>query len=331
MIIIGSRALLFRLLQTEEVTRRLDKADYDVIMSFDEYVNWHDTYRDYIKSAHLTNENKFKVVVIKDDVRKVYEIEIAFDIQSQSTSVELLMHYKNKPQVTDATVEGFFGESYRALTLEYQALTKRSHLIYPVHFEKNMSDYQLFKRLLGDFERDELMQQYYTLRFNEAKERYNQRTPNLNVTTEDFFSSKLAVPNYFVHDDIHEAMAHHDRPIFTMMQPDPSKAWCSKEMFFNLPFEYQVQCVQEEAYVIALERYIIPQYGNDWEDYFESYKKAVKRICTTLTSGWFRSFAIENYQAVIANYNPDFVEIFKTKVEQGKVRPIRDDVPKMIA
>lgn len=331
MIIIGSKALLFRLPKTEEVIKRMEKADYDVMMTFNEFIMWSELNDKYIKSSHPSQENKYRVVVVKDGVRKVYEIEVGVDVESMSTSTELLLHYKNKPLVTDNIVEGFLGETYRTLKPEYLMLTKRSHLMYPVHFEKNMDDYQLLKNMLGDFEKDELMEKYYTLRLNEAKARYKQRTPNLNVTTEDFFSSKLNVPNYFVHDDIHEVMAHHDRPVFTMMQRDPSKAWCEKDMFFALPFEYQVQAVQEEAYVIALERYIIPQYGDDWNNYFESYKKALKRICTSLTSGWFRDFAIENYDKAVEWYNPNFVKKFKDAVDSGRVKPQLKNVPQMIS
>lgn len=329
MIILGSKALLFRLPQTEEVLARDERADYDVIMTFEEFVEWHETYNEYITASHPRSLEKYKVVVVIDGVRKVYEIELA----NEGSSAQLLID--NKEQVTDHTVNGFLGESFDAIKLEYQMLTKRSHLIYPVHFEKNIADYELLKSLVGEHYVSGLKKEYYDLRLSEAKERYNQRTPNLNVTTEDFFSSSLNVPHYFVHDHIHEVMAHHEIPVFSMIQKDPSKAWCDKDLFFDLPYEYQVQCVQEEAYVIALERYIVPQYGDDWMDYKGAYDKAVKRICTTLTSGWFRTFAIDNYGEIMRQYNPDFVKIFKSAVDSGEVHLIEGktikDLPKMIA
>lgn len=317
MIVIGSKALLFRLKQTEEVIYRNERSDFDVIMSVQEFSEWTEKYYEHISSLVPTKENKYKAVLYKNCQRKVYEIELGFD----GTSAKFLLD--NISSVTDGFVlHGFLGESMYSLNLRYLLLTKKSHLIYPVHFEKNINDYHLIKSYLGDFELDELMKEYFDMRSKEAKERYKQRTPKLNVTTEDFFSSKLNVPHYFVHDHIHEVMAHNDEPVYKKMQPDPSMAWCAKDMFFNLPYDMQIQAVQEEAYVIALERYIVPQYGDNHEDHFEMYKNALKRICTTLCSGWFREFAIENYPEAIRRYNPNFVHILKDAVTTGKIKPI---------
>jgi hypothetical protein len=44
--------------------------------------------------------------------------------------------------------------------------------------------------------------------------------------------------------------------------------------------------------VIALERFLIP--GLDQYAY-SAYNKALKKVCTSLTSGWFRDFAIWNW------------------------------------
>lgn len=311
MIIIGSKAFLHQLDREED--RRFFTSDYDVIMSFSDFNTWAKLNRPFIKSMNPTQASKYRVIILKEGVRKLYEIELAIE----GTSSRFLLDHKD--EVTTGAVKGMLGESYAALSLPYQLLTKRSHLIYPVHFEKNMEDYQTLKMKLGSFDQDEHMKTYYQLRADEAKARYKQKTPRLNVTTEDFFSSKLAVPSYFVHDHLHELMAHHEKPVYTMMQKDSSKAWCEKDMFLDLPYEYQVQSVQEEGYVIALERYIIPQYGEDAQDYFECYKKALKRICTTLTSGWFRNFAIENYDEAIRQYNPNFVQVFKNAVASEKI------------
>ncbi|MFF2531234.1 hypothetical protein ACFVS2_20240 [Brevibacillus sp. NPDC058079] len=313
MIVIGSKALLHQLKQEDD--ERFTKSDFDVIMSLSDFSMWHKAHLPYIVTMIPSHGNKYRVIVIKDGIRKLYEIELA----TEGTSSRFLLDHIE--EVTSGTVQGVFGENYASLTLSYQMLTKRSHLIYPVHFEKNMEDYQLLKNILGDLNKDEYMETYYNLRYEEAKKRYKQKTPKLNVTTEDFFSSKLAVEPYFVHDDLHELMAHNDRPVYTMMQKDNSKAWCEKEMFYALPYEYQVQAVQEEGYVIALERYIIPQFGDSWEDHFECYKKALKRICTTLTSGWFREFAIENYDEAVRRYNPEFVSIFKDAYMSGRIKP----------
>ena len=312
MIIIGSRALTHMLTLHGRVT---EKTDYDVIMSVEEFMEWQDKYKSYIVSLFPRSANKYKAIVRKNGLKVQYEIELGLE----GTSSRFLLDRKGKVCATVGF--GFLGEKLGILSLKYQLLTKRSHLIYPIHFEKNVSDYHFLKSVLGDFPQDETMQEYYKLRYDEAATRNKQRTPKLNVTTEDFFSSKLAVPNYFVHDHIHEMMAHDGVPMYTKMQPDPKMAWCSKDMFFNLSHKEQVQCVQEEAYTIALERYIIPQYGEKCNDFFDCYKRALKRICTTLCSGWFRDFAIENYNKAIEWYDPMFAYKFVHSVTMGKISP----------
>jgi hypothetical protein len=256
MIIIGSRALSYQLLLSDRIS---EKTDYDVAMSEVEFNNWVQMYGKYIKSLFPRSANKYKAIVLKDNKKVQYEIELGIE----GTSAKWLLDHLD--EVCQGTLNGFFGEKMNVMNLDYQLLTKRSHLMYPIHFEKNIEDYHTIKSIL-EIKRINLMDKYYKLRYDEAASRYKQRTPKLNVTTEDFFSSKLAVPNYFVHDYIHEMMAHDGVPMYTKMQPDPSMAWCSKDMFFKLTYKEQVQCIQEEAYVIALERYIIPQNGEKCND-----------------------------------------------------------------
>ena len=57
--------------------------------------------------------------------------------------------------------------------------------------------------------------------------------------------------------------------------------------------------------VIALERYLIPMVSKDQEI---SYNLALVRICTTLTKGWFRQFAIDNYPQ-LSNLDKDLLSI----------------------
>jgi hypothetical protein len=315
MIIIGSRAMA---LQFNHIRRVTAKTDYDVIMGNGEFPQWIEDNKSHIKSLIPRSANKYKAIVENVGKRVQYEIELGFE----GTSSKWLLDHKD--EVCYGTVTGFLSESFDALDPDYLLLTKRSHLIYPIHFEKNIEDYQFMKKRVTSYKNlindNPLMKEYYTLRANEAKERFKQKTPKLNVTTEDFFSSKLPVPTYFVHDHIHKIMAHDSVPMYTKMQPDPGSAWCSKDMFFNLSFREQIQCVQEEAYVIALERYIIPQFGDNCNDYRDCYKRAVKRICTTLTSGWFRDFAIENYDRVIAWYDGAYVEKFIKKFNEGEIK-----------
>src|SRR5947209_3794596 len=56
---------------------------------------------------------------------------------------------------------------------------------------------------------------------------------------------------------------------------------------------------------IALERYLIPMISKNQE---YSYLSALNRICTSLTKGWFRQFAIDNYPR-LSNLDKDLMPI----------------------
>jgi len=323
MIILGSKAMLSQLPATYHSDEfRLKNRDYDVIMTWEEFQKWQTTFESNIDTLYPTEGNKYKASVYNNfATQRQYEIEIAFP----GTSADFL--HRHLSSVSNGVeVKGLVGETFYALSLPYLLLTKRSHLIFPVHFEKNVKDYHLLKEYLGEFTRNEHMNTYYELRSKEAENRYKQRTPKLNVSNEDFFSSKLIVERFFIHDDIHETMKHHEKPVYEMMKKDFDSAWCEKDMFFELPHEMQVQAVQEEAYTIALERYIVPKHGSEWSNHFSCYERAVKRICTTLCSGWFRDFAIENYPTVMKQYNKDFVQKFISAYDNGDIKTIENKI-----
>src|SRR3954453_2867189 len=78
-----------------------------------------------------------------------------------------------------------------------------------------------------------------------------------------------------------------------------------KSLFQKIDYQTQLNCVKEEAMVIALERYLIPMTSKNHES---SYRSALVRICTTLTKGWFRQFAIDNYPR-LSNLDKDLLSI----------------------
>lgn len=83
----------------------------------------------------------------------------------------------------------------------------------------------------------------------------------------------------------------------------------SKDKFFSCHPNVQLYGVLEEAYVLALERHQIP--NNFKPDPKASFDIALEKICTSITSGWFREFAWENYYKVQELYSPNYVTKFK--------------------
>lgn len=149
------------------------------------------------------------------------------------------------------------------------------------------------------------------------------KTPSLNKTAEEFFDDHVSNKT-FIHDEIHAVMAHREKPMFEYIKVDTDLVKCSKEKFFALSPQDQMRCVLEEAYVIALERAIIPMLfdGKKLAPAESALDWALFRICTTLTSGWFREFAAENYPAIKAATDTQYVQKFLNAVDTGKIRRI---------
>lgn len=313
MIVLGSKALHINLNHDSE---RFHRSDIDVVMSLDEFHNFVAKNAQYLTKMVPTSATKFSVR-LKNTRTQHYEIEIAF-----KKSAQWLLNNHH------AIVAGHFtddcGNVFEVANLEILYLTKKAHIHYPIHYDKTIADYTLLKNKVNH-DIVQTFQTYFKLRSKEIKERMNKRLPRLNRTNTEFFDrSKNVVGYIFEHDDIHEAIKHYERPVYEMMKRDFSQAWCEKDMFYDLPQEYKIRCVQEEAYVIALERFIVLKKGP--QDHFEAYKAAVQRICTTLCSGFFRDFAVEHYFEVLEAYSPNYVALFTEKLLNGEVNKL-DHVP----
>ena len=133
-----------------------------------------------------------------------------------------------------------------------------------------------------------------------TKATYPQGNPKLNKSNMEFFDDPVA--KVYDHDFLHELYAYEDRPMFEKLKrPEQfDLAWCTKDLWDDLSQTQKLQCVAEETYVIATERFMVP---NNWDFATKrAYYHALKKVCTTLTSGWFRDFAIDNFPQVYSLY-----------------------------
>ena len=217
---------------------------------------------------------------------------------------------------------GNLGGGIRYASPEVLLSLKKSHIHFPIKFQKHIKDYNL----LLDFLKEDKLANITKINFKETELRFGKlKTPSLKKSTRKFFDQSEGYLKYFyVHDDIHQVMAHYDRPIYEDMQTTSESAWCQKELWDNFSFEKKAKCVLEEAYVIALERKIIPML-NGVSDVVSS-KKALEwslmRICTTLCSGWFRQFAADNYSRICEYVNHQYVQKFLEAEQMGKIKKI---------
>ncbi|KAL7325905.1 hypothetical protein PS15p_208324 [Mucor circinelloides] len=110
---------------------------------------------------------------------------------------------------------------------------------------------------------------------------------NLNVSNDDLF-----VTCHIPRDDIHTMVMYGDEPIYAGLKTDKSKAMLSGELVEQTPYEKEIHGVKEEAMVISLERFLLPKLTSEAAS---AYRSALIRICTTLTKGWFRQFAVDSF------------------------------------
>ncbi len=195
-------------------------------------------------------------------------------------------------------------------SLKGLALIKRSHLHRDRNFDKHITMYHkwILPNLDEDFTPDDI--DFLKERARLTKKAYPAGNPNLNQSNEDFFDD--AVDKKYDHDWLHELYAYGDEPVYMKMKVDKSKAWCEKDMWENLPTLQKLQCVSEETYVIATERFLVP---SDYKVPAKlAYIKSLKKVCTTLTSGWFRDYAIDNYPTVINMYDQNMIDNVKVKL-----------------
>lgn len=206
-----------------------------------------------------------------------------------------LNNYKMEAFATNITY--FKGVRLSVLDLEGLRIVKRSHLWREYNFEKHMRHYvrhilpMSSKYGLDVSKHHKLLAERTAL----TMEAFPQNNPKLNVTKEEFFDDYVV--KKYDHDLIHEIVAHYPKPIYMMMQSDDSKVWCDKDKWNRFTKQQKLECVAEEAYVIAAERFLIP---TNWKkSKRNSFNWAMNKICTTLTSGWFRDFAIDNYATIL--------------------------------
>jgi len=202
---------------------------------------------------------------------------------------------------------------------------KKSHIHFPLYFDKHIKDYSF---LYKHFDGVDSLRETTKMAFKDVEKRIGKlKTPSLNKSLTEFFGqSKGFVKSYFIHDDIHKAVAHYDEPLYLRMQRDKTLARCERDMWDKFSYEDKCKCVLEEAYVIALERLILPAIfgGGKWKDPEEALNWALGRICTTLCSGWFREFATNNYFEIKGFINKSYAEDFLLKYNNNEIN--RSDV-----
>lgn len=296
--VIGSAALA---IQGLELGRTM--SDIDLVGTYPELL-------EYLKSKGVTQIQPIELgakIVGKSDV--IYECEIAWP---GSTAQELLTYISNDP-------ETFYANGLMYASLDVCYALKMSHRFKKnsVHFHKTRDDIKKMRSWNAIIPFD--FKEIYKRRKQEA---LNYSHPKLNQSKKDFFTDD--VPYIYDHDSIHETVKLFGKPAYSYFKPDEAEVLTSKSMFYDLPEEVRLAAVYEESCVLALERSQIPYPKTERR---KSFEMALTKVCTSITSGWFRTYAWENYDKVIHMYNTailqgyGYVESFQYGLEKGVVKP----------
>lgn len=285
--------------------------DYDIAGTYENCMEWIHYVPGEITSVTYPKPNK--MLVVKDNVTYI-ECELAWwDDSTTTDDLIRLCTYAVNSRHGDYSAHRTGDLLGIVPSLNFLYMLKMSHryLKNSPHFLKTMEDIH-FMRSKGAKIEDQ-HREFYERR---KKETYGYKHPKLNQTKKDFFTDD--VPYVYDHDDIHEAVKHMSLPAYKYYQPAESEVDCSKDMFYSAMNETRLFGVLEETYVLALERSQIPSRYE--EDPKVSFDIALMKVCTSITSGWFRHFAWENYYEIQKMYDPEYVTRFTRAVKEGRVK-----------
>jgi hypothetical protein len=303
MIVVGSYGLNhLNRLQGRQALRTAN--DLDMIGSLTQIHDWATRNQKYIEYMIPTSPWKFKCLL---KCGRRVELEIA-EVNPSSQMLWDMRDTFTPMHITLCIDDGVpVDTTGHVPPIEYLYLMKRSHVYWQVHWQKTISDLTYMKPYCGNFLREHV--DFFNARLAENEAKFGKRfEARLNQSNAQFFAkSERALKRVYEHDDLHDIVKYHDTPMYQVLKNDPSKAWIDKQLFERQSHENKLRTVREEAMVIALERYVIP--GKE-TDPLKAYGRALMRICTNLTSGWFREFAIDHW-GEIQTPDVDYVELFE--------------------
>jgi hypothetical protein len=305
MLVVGSTAL-------EAYSVRIGRKprDIDLIATHEEIFGWLEKNHLQVKRQNVTET---KYIFLLDDGR-ILEFELA-----KGAGLWLLENYGG---LGYSEVHTEFGVAVHPDVVLALKLSHRYRKNSP-YFLKTMNDILSLRGL--KFRVPLALRDWFEWR---EKETYDYSHPSLKRDKGKFFSGD-GINYVYEHDDIHEALAtlkvcdHEEwniRPAYVQFQKDSSvDVSVSREKWNRCTEWTKLNSVLEESYVLALERSQIP---NDFGmPPRVSFLIALEKVCTSITSGWWREYAWEHYYQVLGMYSDDYVDKFQKALAEGRIRP----------
>lgn len=279
--------------------------DFDYVGDYDDMKST----RAFHKAHICYPINEGKTFFLSNKERQIIEFDVAW---KGSMAERFLEFAKTFPEAFDYDSD----RKYYVPLPNVLYMLKMSHRFKKdsPHFLKTMEDI-LFLRSKGCTIQPEWMEFF---KQREA-DTYTNSLPKLNQSKADFFDNSTSIYT-LEHDDIHLAVKHLDTPAYEFFKPEQNEVMCSKDLFFSQSEEVCLLAGLEESYVLSIERSIhpFPNVNRKW-----AFDTALMKLCTSISSGWFREFCWENYWKIQNMYNAEYVDRFYAALEAGQIKPFK--------
>jgi hypothetical protein len=301
MLLVGSRALV---LNNPEIAETRKCVDWDFIATIEQFTAWHKATKGNLRFAVPTDGGKYYHCRDKDGMN--YEFEIAWPGTSAET---FLIEYNAMNLGVTVTAS-----NHDLLLIKESHKYKRNS----PHFLKTMSDIKFLRGKLNGGEPVEWIERNREILKAREAETYTYAHPKLDVTSKDFFTGD-GVDYVYDHDDLHIVLAVDGEPAYKSYMRDNSEVMIDMNKFFQIDQRTRLLGGLEESLVLSCERSLIPY--NFEPDADAMFKFALQKVCTSITSGRFRSFCWEHYNEIVDLYyevgGSTYVDKIKSAIENG--------------
>jgi hypothetical protein len=269
-----------------------------------DFVCSYDTFKKYVNSSptilakRVEWVNKHKAIIKPTKARCAIEFEIFYEGLDEPLNNHIEALHEYICTTGNLILEGNEWNCKQvAANVVTLYMLKQSHKYKSnsPHFLKTMNDIMWMERFHNCKEKSITGE---LLRLQKEREELisytKQRKYSLNKKKEDFFTDNV---NYiYSHDSLHEIVKLGDVPAYTKMLS--AAVMCDREKWEAMSRNDKFATVYEEAAVLALERSVIPHNTNP----DKAFLKALEKVCTSISSGWWREWAYKHYYSVLGLY-----------------------------
>jgi hypothetical protein len=302
MLLIGSRAARFHYPSARK------PKDFDFIATKSEVHKFLKNFKYKDTSSH---EKKIGALVDVHGLKVSFEFELAEAYGYYSSK---LLYLNNLNDGASLKQDKILGITYHVASPESLFLLKKSHITFPIHWKKNITDYLYLKNKLNGQRFPEWWEHVFHFRFNEIKNRVKKNSMKFDVDNSDFFKKSEKFVNRVVeHDSLHQATCFYDEPLFLSAKDDLSKAALSENKVNVMSHDNKIKMIQEECMALSLERYIIPcLLKSQPYNSLAAYEKIASKMVYNYLPEFLRFFAADHYPEIL-DLKIDYVKTFLSR------------------